>query len=173
LIVLDSKGIDVILGMDWRSKQKALIDCANKLVNLTTDAGQELEYIAELLITHKGSTNHIKLNQMEANQSQDISIVNEYLDVLPGQLPGMPPNRDIEFLIELLPNTAPIYKKPYRMSSKQLGELKEQIQELEGKGYEGPRRRPEGEGGVNGSLIKFFHKNLMYVPHSKCQAKNP
>jgi hypothetical protein len=62
LIVLDSKGIDVILGMDWMSKKKALIDCAKKLVNLTTVVGQEIEYVAELLITHKGATNQIQLN---------------------------------------------------------------------------------------------------------------
>jgi hypothetical protein len=63
LIVIDSKGIDVILGMDWMSKQKALIDCAKKAVKLTTEDGQEGEYIAEPLITHQGATNQIKLNQ--------------------------------------------------------------------------------------------------------------
>jgi hypothetical protein len=69
LIVLVSKGIDAILGMDWISKQKVLIDCAKKLVKLTMDDGHELEYVAELLVTHKGATNHIKLNQMEDEQS--------------------------------------------------------------------------------------------------------
>jgi hypothetical protein len=66
LIVIDSKGIDVILGMDWMSKQKALIDCAKKAVKLTTEDGQEIEHIAKLLITHQGATNQIKLNQLEA-----------------------------------------------------------------------------------------------------------
>jgi hypothetical protein len=108
LIVLDPMGIDVILGMDWISKQKALIDYANKSVKLTTYARQELEYIAELLITHKGVTNHIKLNLMDAKQSQDISIVNEYPNVFPEELPCMSPDHDIEFIIELLPGTAPI-----------------------------------------------------------------
>jgi hypothetical protein len=51
----------------------------------------------------------------------------------------MLPDRDIEFVIELLPGIAPIYKRPYMMSSQQLGELKEQIQELEEKGYTHPR----------------------------------
>jgi hypothetical protein len=127
LIVLDSKGIDVILGMDWMSKQKVLIDCAKKSVKLTTHDGQELEYVAKPLVMHKGATNHIKLNQMEAEQSQSIPIVSEYLNVFPEELPGMPPNHDIEFIIELLPRTAPIYKSPYRMSDKQLEELKEEI----------------------------------------------
>jgi hypothetical protein len=66
LIVLDSKGIDVILGMDWMIKQKALIDCSKKSVKLTMEDGQEIEYIAEPLITHKGATNKIKLNRLEA-----------------------------------------------------------------------------------------------------------
>jgi hypothetical protein len=129
--VIDSKGIDVILGMDWMSKQKALIDCAKKAVKLTTEDGQEIEYIAKPLITHRGATNQIKLNQLEAEQNQDMWDVDEYPDVFPEELPGMQPDRDIE----LVPATAPIYKSPYRMSDKQLAELKERIQELQGKGY--------------------------------------
>jgi hypothetical protein len=69
LIVLDSKGIDVILGMDWMSNQKALIDCAKKSVKLATEVGQEVEYVAEPLITHKGATNQIKMNRLEAEQN--------------------------------------------------------------------------------------------------------
>ena len=50
--------------------------------------------------------------------------MNEYLDVFPKELPGMPPDRDIEFIIELLPGTAPIAKRPYRMGVNELAELK-------------------------------------------------
>jgi hypothetical protein len=117
LIVLDSKGIDVILGMDWMSKQKALIDYAKKSVKLTTETGQEIEYVAQPLITHKGATNPIKPIQLEVKQSKGILVVTECTDVFLEQLPGMPPDRDIEFIIELLPGTTPIYKKPYRMST--------------------------------------------------------
>jgi hypothetical protein len=62
-------------------------------------------------------------------------VVDVYPNVFLEELPGMLPDRDIEFVIELVPRTAPIYKSPYRMSDKQLAELKEQIQELQGKGY--------------------------------------
>jgi hypothetical protein len=62
-------------------------------------------------------------------------VVDEYPDVFPEELSGMPPDRDIEFVIELVPGTAPILKSPYRMSDKQLTKLKEQIQEIQGKGY--------------------------------------
>jgi hypothetical protein len=61
--------------------------------------------------------------------------VDQYPDVFPKELLGMPPDRDTEFVIELIPGTVPIYKRPYRMPDKQLVELKEQIQELQGKGY--------------------------------------
>jgi hypothetical protein len=144
MIVLDSKRVDVILGMDWMNKQKALIDCAKKSVKLTTEVGQEIEFVAELLITHKGPTNQIKLNQLEAEQSWDMQVVNEHLDVFPEELPGMPPDHDIKFIIEFLLGTAPIYKSPYRMSTPQLRELKDQIQELERKGYIHPSSSPWG-----------------------------
>jgi hypothetical protein len=57
LIVLDSKGIDVILGMDWLSKHNVLIDCAKKSIKLTTLDGKELEYAAEPVATAKGVAN--------------------------------------------------------------------------------------------------------------------
>jgi hypothetical protein len=144
LIVLDSKGADVILGMDWMSKQKALIDCAKKSVKLTTEVGQEVEYVAEPLITHKGTTNLIKMNRLEVEQSRDMQDVNQYPNVFREELPSMPPDRDIEIIIELLLGTAPIYKSPYRMSTPQLRELKDHIQELEGKGYIHPSSSPWG-----------------------------
>jgi hypothetical protein len=67
LIVLDSKGIDVILGMDWLSKHKVLKDYAKKFVKLTTQDGKELEYVVELLVTAKGATNCVKLNQLQTS----------------------------------------------------------------------------------------------------------
>ena len=59
----------------------------------------------------------------------------DYPDVFPEELPGMPPDRDIEFLTELLPSTGPILKRPYRMPTNDLEEIKKQIKELLEKGY--------------------------------------
>jgi hypothetical protein len=59
LIVLESKGIDIILGMDWLSKHKVLINCAKKYVKLTTPDGKEFEFIAKLVVTAKGVANHM------------------------------------------------------------------------------------------------------------------
>jgi hypothetical protein len=68
LIVLESKGIDVILGMDWLSKYKVLIDCAKKSVKLTTPEGKEMEFVAEPLVTAEGVANRAKVNQLDASK---------------------------------------------------------------------------------------------------------
>jgi hypothetical protein len=75
---------------------------------------------------------------------EDIRIVCEYPDVFLEELPGMPPDRDVEFSIELLPGTAPISKRPYRMDVKDLVELKKQIEELLEKGFIRPSSSPWG-----------------------------
>jgi hypothetical protein len=62
LIVLESNGIDVILGMDWLSKHKGMINCAKKAVRLTTSSGKEIEYVAENLVTDKATSNQVVLN---------------------------------------------------------------------------------------------------------------
>jgi hypothetical protein len=71
-------------------------------------------------------------------------VVCEYPDVFPEELPGMPPDRDIEFAIELQPRTAPISKRPYRMPLAELAELKKQLQELLDKGFIRPSTSPSG-----------------------------
>jgi hypothetical protein len=121
--------------MDLLSKHNGLIDCAKKVVRLTPSSGKELEYVAENLITDKAASNKIMLNHLDAASTLDIRTVSKFLDVFPEELPGMPPNHEIEFVIELVPSTAPIFKRPYRMAANQLTELKEQLQELLDKGY--------------------------------------
>jgi hypothetical protein len=75
---------------------------------------------------------------------EDIPVVCEYPDVFPDDLPGMPPDRDIEFIIELQPGTAPISKRPYRMPPNELAELKTQLQDLLDKGFICPSASPWG-----------------------------
>jgi hypothetical protein len=141
---LESKEIDIILGMDWLGKHKVLIDCARKSVKLTTPDGKELEFIAEPVVTAKGIANRVKLNQLDASQGSEVPVVNEFPDVFPEELPGMPPNQDIEFVIELKPGTMPIYKTPFRMTTPELAELKEHIRELVEKGFIHPSSSPWG-----------------------------
>jgi hypothetical protein len=69
-------------------------------------------------------------------------VANEFPNVFPEELPGMPPDRDIEFVIELKPGTTHIYKTPYRMATPELAELKEHIKELLEKGFIHPSSSP-------------------------------
>jgi hypothetical protein len=152
-IVLESKAIDVILGMDWLSKHKVLIDCTKKSVKLTTPDGKEMEFVAEPVVTAKGVANHAKVNQMGAIQGFEVPVVNEFPDVFPEELLGMPPNRDIKFVIELKPGTAPIYKTPYRMTTPELAELKEHIKELLEKYFIHPSSSPWGAPMISVSFL--------------------
>jgi hypothetical protein len=91
LIVLESKGIDVILVMDWLSKYKVLIDYTKKSIKLTTPEGKEMKFVAEPVVTAKGAANCVKVNQPDASQGSEVLVVNEFSDVFPEELPGMPP----------------------------------------------------------------------------------
>jgi hypothetical protein len=78
------------------------------------------------------------------SQLEEIPVVCEFAYVFPDELPGMPPDRDVEFVIELQLGTAPISKRPYRMPPKELAELKTQLQESLDKGYIRPSSSPWG-----------------------------
>jgi hypothetical protein len=130
--------------MDWLSKHKGMINCAKKAVRLTTSSGKEIEYVAENLVTDKAAFNWVVLNQLDAASTMDVRTVSEFPDVFPDELPGMPPDREIELVIELVLGTAPIFKRPYRVAANQLAELKEQHQELLDKGYIRPTTSPWG-----------------------------
>nr|ABA97518.1 retrotransposon protein, putative, Ty3-gypsy subclass [Oryza sativa Japonica Group] len=121
LILLESKDLDVILGMDWLTKFKGVIDCANRTVTLTNEKGETVVY--KSLVSPKQG---ISLNQIEAEipvvteeknsrKLEETPIVCDYPEVFPEDLTTMPPKREIEFRIDLAPGTAPIYKRPYRM----------------------------------------------------------
>jgi hypothetical protein len=130
--------------MDWLSKYKVLIDCAKKSIKMTTPEGKEMEFIVEPVVTAKGVANCAKVNQLDASQGLEVPMVNEFPDVFPEELPGMPPDRDIEFVIELKPGTTPIYKTPYRMTTLELAELKEHVKKLLEKGFTRPSSSPWG-----------------------------
>nr|ABB47439.2 retrotransposon protein, putative, Ty3-gypsy subclass [Oryza sativa Japonica Group] len=136
LILLESKDLDVILGMDWLAKHKGVIDCANRKVTLISNDGR-------VVTVHALSSEFLRsrLNQITLGE---IPIVREYPDVFPDDLPGMPPKRDIEFRIDLVPGTTPIHKRPYRMAANELAEVKRQVDDLLQKGYIRPSSSPWG-----------------------------
>jgi hypothetical protein len=86
----------------------------------------------------------VKVNQLDASQGSEVPVVNEFSNVFPKELPGMLPDRDIDFVIELKPGTAPIYKTSFRMTTPKLAELKEHIKELLEKGFIRPSSSPWG-----------------------------
>jgi hypothetical protein len=117
-----------------------MINYAKKAVRLTTSNGKEVEYVVENLVMDKAASNRIVLNHLDAASTLDTRTVSEFLDIFPEELSGMPPDREIE----LVPGTALIFKRPYRMAANQLVELKEQLQELLDKGYIRPTASPWG-----------------------------
>jgi hypothetical protein len=129
-IVLRTVGIDLILGMDWMKQNQVVIQCKEKAVALTTPMGDRISVV---VIVQKQQT--ATVNQLNDGANKEDLVVEEFLDVFPDELPGMPPDRDIEFIIELLPETALIAKRPYRMAVDELEELKKQIKELQDKGF--------------------------------------
>jgi hypothetical protein len=79
-----------------------------------------------------------------AQSLEDIPMAYEFFDVFPEDLPGVPSNRDVEFTIKLQPGTAPIFRQPYKMTPKEVAELKVQLKELLDKGYISPSSSPWG-----------------------------
>jgi hypothetical protein len=76
--------------------------------------------------------------------AESTSVIEEFMDVFQEEWLGMPPEREVEFYIDLIPGTAPIAKRPYRMAPTKLAELKLQIAELQQKGYIHPSSSPWG-----------------------------
>ena len=91
---------------------------------------------------------HLRDDTSKVPSIESISIVREFLDVFPADLPGMPPDRDIDFCIDLELGTCPISIPPYRMAPAELRELKAQLQELLSKGFIRPSASPLGCSGV-------------------------
>jgi hypothetical protein len=134
---LDSKGIDIILGMDWLRKYDGVILCAKRAIRLTKEDGTIVEFSAAIPAEQVSL-----LNKVQGTSLNEIRIAQEYPDVFPEELPGMPLDCDIEFMIELLPGMPPISKRPYRMPINELLELKKQIAELQSKGFIRPSSSP-------------------------------
>ena len=118
LTLLPSDGLDVILGMAWLTQHKGVISCSPRYVEITHPIG----HIIRCEPNHEKTVS--MLCALEAKLVEEVPIVCEYPDVFPKELLGMPPDRDVEFVIDLLPGTGPITKRPYCMSVDELEELK-------------------------------------------------
>jgi hypothetical protein len=143
LLALSLEGIDVFLGMDWLTQHQVVLDIAARMVEIhSRTSGQTTFYLLK-----KEGINPCSYVAVTV-QLENIPVACEYPDVFHDDLPGMPPDRDVKFVIELQPRTAPISKRPYRMPPKELAELKNQLQELLDKGYIHPSSSPWGSPGL-------------------------
>jgi hypothetical protein len=104
--------------------------CAKRAIRLTKEDGTIVEFNAAIQVEQVSL-----LNKVQGTSLNEVRVAQEYPEVFPEDLPGMPPDCDIEFIIELLPGTPPISKRPYRMPVNELVELKKQIVELQLKGF--------------------------------------
>jgi hypothetical protein len=126
--VLEESTIYVILGMSWlKKKQRQFIHCAKGTVELTSSKGQSFE--VEVAVTT--TIRLVAFLVDEKFVGGNIHAVRDFPDVFPEELPGMPPDREVEFVMDLLPGTDPISKRPYKMSVEELKELKKQLTELQ------------------------------------------
>jgi hypothetical protein len=139
LVLLNLEGIDVILGTNWMTEHRVLLDTSSRVIEINSPhQGVVTLYLPqqEYLYSCTYAITDIKV--------KDIPVVCEYPDVFPNDLPRMPPDRDIEFIIELQPGTAPISKRLYRMPPNELAELKIQLQDLLDKSFIRPSASPWG-----------------------------
>ncbi|KAK1415010.1 hypothetical protein QVD17_30779 [Tagetes erecta] len=152
---------DVVVGMDWLALNRAEIICNEKLVRLPLPFGEILSVQGETSGSVVGIIScikaqkclrkgHVSFLAMVSEKSSDevrienIPIVRDYPEVFPEELPGLPPHRQVEFQIELVPGAAPIARAPYRLAPAELQELSKQLQELLDKDFIRPSSSPWG-----------------------------
>ena len=161
LVVLDTLDFDVILGMNWLSPCHASVDCYHKLVRFDfpgepsfsiqgdrSNAPTNLiSVISARRLLRQGCIGYlavVKDSQAKIGDVTQVSVVKEFVDVFPEELPGLPPEREVEFCIDLIPDTRPISIPPYRMAPAELKELKDQLEDLLDKGFIRPSVSPWG-----------------------------
>ncbi|GJV60568.1 putative reverse transcriptase domain-containing protein [Tanacetum coccineum] len=168
LMPIELGSFDVIIGMDWLSKYHAVIDCTTKIVRIPwgnetllihgdgSTQGNEtrLNIILYtktqkyLLKGHHVFLAHVTMKETEDKSKEkrleDVPIVQDFPEVFPKDLLGLPPTRQVEFQIDLMPGAAPVARAPYRLAPSEMKELSEQLQELSDKGFIRPSSSPWG-----------------------------
>ncbi|GJS49716.1 putative reverse transcriptase domain-containing protein [Tanacetum coccineum] len=113
---------DVVIGMDWLSKYYARIIYDEKVVHIPID-GETLIIRAQVME-----------KKSDEKRLEDIPVVREFLEVFLEDLPGLPPIRQVEFQIDLIPGAAPVARAPYILAPSEMQELSNQLQELADRG---------------------------------------
>ncbi|GKB38453.1 putative reverse transcriptase domain-containing protein [Tanacetum coccineum] len=168
LMPVELGSFDAIIGMDWLAKYQAVIMCAEKIVripwknktliihgdgstqgNVTrlniiscTKTQKYMEKGFPIFLAHV-TTKEIE-DKSEKKRLEDVPIVQDFPEVFPEDLPGLPPTRQVEFQIDLVPGAAPVARAPYRLAPSEMKELSEQLKELSDKGFIRPSSSPWG-----------------------------
>nr|GFA79491.1 putative reverse transcriptase domain-containing protein [Tanacetum cinerariifolium] len=132
---------DVIIGMDWLSYHRAIIDCYEKIVRIPLSNGEILKVQGERPKKDPGSLACIKADEKKLD---DIRVVRDFPEVFPDDLSGLPLVREIEFRIDLILGALPVVKSPYRLAPSEMSELSNQLKELQEKGFIRPSHSPWG-----------------------------
>ncbi|GJS22258.1 putative reverse transcriptase domain-containing protein [Tanacetum coccineum] len=168
LMPIELGSFDAIIGMDWLAKYQAVIVCAEKIVripwrnktliihgdgstqgNVTrlniiscTKTQKYMEKGFPIFLAHV-TTKEVE-DKSEKKRLEDVPIVQDFPEVFPEDLPGLPPTRQVEFQIDLVPGAAPVARAPYRLAPSEMKELSEQLKELSDKGFIRPSSSPWG-----------------------------
>ncbi|XP_070019743.1 uncharacterized protein [Nicotiana sylvestris] len=152
LIVLDMIDFDMLMGIDWLSSCYAIVDCHADIVKFeipnepnfilrgsqVSETCKIVSFMKAQRLLKKGCLGLLAIvndTRKETVSIKNVPVVREFSDVFPEDLPGLPPIREIDFSIDLLPDTHPILIPPYRMTPVELRELNQQLQDLLDKGF--------------------------------------
>ncbi|GJU13502.1 putative reverse transcriptase domain-containing protein [Tanacetum coccineum] len=139
LIPLGYGSFDVIVGMDWLSKNKTVIVCHEKVVEIPIEKNGILRVHGERTV---GAAKALMNAKVDEPRISDIPVVQDFADVFPEDLLGLPPQQQVEFRIDVIPGATPVAKSPYRLAPSEMQELSGQLQELQDKGFIRPSHSP-------------------------------
>ncbi|GKD47322.1 putative reverse transcriptase domain-containing protein [Tanacetum coccineum] len=161
---------DMIVGMDWLSKLRAKIVRFEKIVQILLSNGVNLEVHGE---RPEGNLKQLKTMKVNEPKLKDIPVVRDFPGVFPKDLSGLPPSREVEFRIDLIPRAMPVAKSPYRLAPTEMQELSNQLKELQDKGFIRPSSSPWGAPVL---FVKkkdgSFHMYIDYQELNKLTMKN-
>ncbi|GKD42756.1 putative reverse transcriptase domain-containing protein [Tanacetum coccineum] len=122
-----TREFDVIVRMDWLSRHKAEIVCHEKVVRISLPHGKMLRVLGE---RPEEKVRYLMSAKIKEQKLKDIVIVRNFPEVFPDDLSGLPPSREFEFRIDLIPGAMPVAKSPYRLAPSEMEELSSQLREL-------------------------------------------
>ncbi|GKB98677.1 putative reverse transcriptase domain-containing protein [Tanacetum coccineum] len=167
LLPIELGSFDVIVGMDWMAEHRAEVVCYEKYIRVPyrndmliiqgersgIKSESRLEVISSIrtqkYIDQGCQVFLIQMMKEEKTEIperriEDVPVVRDFPEVFPEDLPGLPPTRQVEFHIELIPGAAPVARAPYRLAPAEMKELAEQLKELSDKGFIRPSSSPWG-----------------------------